>query len=646
MHEPDRLADRLQDWQRAAPNFLRRQLKTLRQSRHGWVHRRRLGFVFGCQRSGTKMVMRVLDQSPDTRIFHENHASAFSDFQLRSERTVRALVALNPAPVQVFKPICDSQHADRILDQHQGSRGVWVFRHFDDVANSAVVKWDEHQRDLIQAVVDGDLETWGWRTARLPDEVVADIRRVAADDLSPHEAAALFWYMRNAFFFALELDRDPRVMLVRYADLVERPSPTFRELFDFLGAPFDEEHVAQVRGSSIGRRPPPELRPEIRALCEGLHERLCAWRPQPRPVPKSVMILIDTLYTGGAERYAITVANWFRAQGAHTVIVSSGGDQVGLLEEGVVHEQGPLYNVRANLLQVGAFVRELAKRHAPEAFITNSLATAMIARAAQGVRHIPIVNVAHGWPAEKYSTIAPLMRIADRVVAVSPEVRRKLIEGGCDAPRVRVVYNGVDCRPLGQRDGELRARCREEMGAGPDDVLVALVGRLEDQKAHQHVMSVAAQLQSSYPRLRIALIGGGSREDELLALRAELGVEDVVRMMGLRSDVADLLGSADLFFNCSDWEGMPLTTIEAMASGLAVVATATEGAAELLTPETGVVVPPADAPAMAQAIAALIDDDERRATMGAAARQRALDGFSHDRMARELALVVDSVLAG
>ena len=635
---------RILELQRAAPNFLRRQVKTLRQTRHGWAHARRIGFVFGCQRSGTKMVMRVLDQSPETRIFHENHASAFSDFQLRSDRTLRALIGLNPAPVQVFKPICDSQQADQLLQRFDNARGVWVFRHFDDVANSAVVKWDEHQQDLIKAVLDGDFETWGWRTARLPEAVVANIRRVATPDLSPHEAALLFWYMRNAFFFELGLHQDPRMLLVRYADLVQTPAPTFQRIFDFLGAAFTDDFVGQVRPTSIGRRPAPECRPEIRALCQDLFDRLDAWEPAPRPVVSPVLILIDTLATGGAERYVVTIANWFKSQGGEVVVASSGGALVADLLPGVVHEEGPLLTVRGDLPRAAVFVNGLLEKHTPQAIICNSLATTLASRAAQPVRKIPIVTVGHGWPANKYGRVGPLMRVADRVVAVSPEVKRKLVEGGADATRVHVVYNGVDCRPLSPRTGDLRKARRADMGADDDHRVVILVGRLEDQKAHQHVMEVARLLRDSNPRLRFALVGGGSRADELNTLRTTLGVEDRVTLLGLRRDVADLLGSADIFFNCSDWEGMPLTTIEAMASGLPVVATCTEGAAELLTPETGVVVPVGDPAAMAQALANLDNDDAVRIPMGEAARERALSGFSHDRMSSELNAVLDAVV--
>ena len=79
------LADRVKGWREAAPRFLERQAKSASQVRFGWDHPKRTSFVFGCQRSGTKMLMRILDNSPETRIYHENHASAFRDFQLRSD---------------------------------------------------------------------------------------------------------------------------------------------------------------------------------------------------------------------------------------------------------------------------------------------------------------------------------------------------------------------------------------------------------------------------------------------------------------------------------------------------------------------------------------------------------------------------------
>lgn len=355
----------LRAWRAAAPNFLARQRKTAGQARYGWDHPKQVTFVFGCQRSGTKMVMRVLERSPATRIYHENHATAFRDFQLRGDAVVRSLVALNPAPAQVFKPICDSQEADRLLERFPEAHGLWVYRHYDDVANSAFQKWGAHQCELVAAAVVGDTTTWGWRTARLPAEVVAELRRVYRPDLRPEEGALLFWYMRNAFFFALGLDRHPRMRLVRYESLVTEPERAFREVFDFAGAPFDPGFLDRVRATSIGKREPPQASPEIRALCAALHARLEAWQAPVAPpvvaeppVVTPLLMVINTLGVGGAERYAVTVANWMAERGAQVTIAASSDELATTFVPGVAYVNAPLERVRADLPAVAAHVRD------------------------------------------------------------------------------------------------------------------------------------------------------------------------------------------------------------------------------------------------------------------------------------------------
>lgn len=154
------------------------------------------------------------------------------------------------------------------------------------------------------------------------------------------------------------------------------------------------------------------------------------------------------------------------------------------------------------------------------------------------------------------------------------------------------------------------------------------------------MITAARSLAGSHPRLRWAVVGDGDRTAELKGLVAEAGVADRVRFVGLRSDVPDLLGSADLYVNCSDWEGMPLSTIEAMAAGLPVVATRTEGASRLLDEGCGLLVPVGDADALAASVARLAEDPALREAMGAAGATRARARFSHERMAWELVRVL------
>jgi glycosyltransferase involved in cell wall biosynthesis len=626
----------------SGPGFLRRQAKHAAQARFGWLHRRTVGFVFGCQRSGTKMVMRVLDESPLTRIYHENHASAFQDFELRPDPVVRLLVRTSPAPHHVFKPICDSHEADHLLERFPAARGVWIVRDADDVAASAVVKWGDHQKQLIDAVVAGDTTTWGWRTARISEPMRAAITSAWRPDLTPHEGALLFWYLRNVFFLELGLDAHPRMKLFSYEGLVGSPEQGFADLFGHLGVPFDASLVAKVRATSIRRRTPPPVHPDVRALCDGLTARLSGLRQVAAPLVSPVLLLIDTLGTGGAERYVVTVANWLADRGVRVAVASSGGDLVHELRASVPHLDGPLENVRGSLPKVARLVARMVDTHQPRVIVANSLATTWVARLA--APRTPVVNVAHGWPQDRYRVVGPLMRVADRVVAVSQDVRDRLVAGGADAARVTVVHNGVDTGPLGPRTGDERAAARAVMGAGPDDVLVIVIGRLVAQKAHHHVLSIAAQNRARWPRLRYAIVGTGERASELAAAIARDDLGGVVTLTGLRQDVPALLGSADVYLNCSDWEGMPLTTIEAMATGLPVVATRTEGAQQLIDAASGVLVAPGDDVAMADAIARLADDSATRARLGAAASTRARAHFSHDRMVRELADVLAAVV--
>lgn len=127
------LTTRLRSWRAAAPGFVERQTKNLGHVRYAWGHGKQVSFVFGCQRSGTKMLMRILDRSPAVRIYHENHASAFRDFELRSNAVLRALVVASPAPSQIFKPICDSQRADEVLRDFPQAHGLWVYRQFNEM---------------------------------------------------------------------------------------------------------------------------------------------------------------------------------------------------------------------------------------------------------------------------------------------------------------------------------------------------------------------------------------------------------------------------------------------------------------------------------------------------------------------------------
>ncbi|HMV69217.1 MAG TPA: hypothetical protein PKA64_20385, partial [Myxococcota bacterium] len=212
----------------------------------------RPAFVLGCQRSGTTMLIDVLRRSPSIWVWPEKSEIPYHDYRLRSPATVELVNRLTPAEVAVYKPLCDSHLADRLLDLHAGSRALWAVRHWADVARSAVAKWGPHQREVIEAIARGRADTVGWRGERLPPELVEQLRDLVHDGVDDLTGAALFWFMRNSFYWSLGLEADERVRVVRYEALVRHPELVFPEVFGHLGATYAPAWHADVTARGDG----------------------------------------------------------------------------------------------------------------------------------------------------------------------------------------------------------------------------------------------------------------------------------------------------------------------------------------------------------------------------------------------------------
>lgn len=229
-------------------------------------------FVVGCQRSGTTMLLDTLMRAPDLWVHPEKSSVAYDAFRLRSPGTIDLVTRLTPAAVAIYKPLCDSHLVDRMLAHHDNATAIWLVRRWEDVARSSVAKWGAHHLDIVRAVSAGLGDTVGWRGERVPEELVAQLAELVSADTTAEEGAALFWYLRNSFFFALGLDEEPRMQLLRYEDLVLRPAPTFEPVFRSLGVGWEPDWVADVVSSSVSSERP-AIDPRIASLCDALQER-------------------------------------------------------------------------------------------------------------------------------------------------------------------------------------------------------------------------------------------------------------------------------------------------------------------------------------------------------------------------------------
>lgn len=246
-----------------------------------------------------------------------------------------------------------------------------------------------------------------------------------------------------------------------------------------------------------------------------------------------------------------------------------------------------------------------------------------------------------GQPLRRFLDRELIARLSDAFVAVSSEDKRRMIEiEGIDPDDIVHIPNGVPAtQPAEPKD------LRPELGLGPDDVVVGSVGVLRPQKAFDVLIRAASVVRSRFPAVKFIIAGPGRQRESLEALIRELDLGEVVRLLGARTDVPDLLGAFDVAVCSSDFEGSPLSVMEYMEAGLPVVSTRVGGVPDLI--EDGVhghLVPPRDPEALATAIERLLPDRAARQRMGKAARERRLAEFEIDVMVRRVEALYEDLL--
>ena len=233
-----------------------------------------------------------------------------------------------------------------------------------------------------------------------------------------------------------------------------------------------------------------------------------------------------------------------------------------------------------------------------------------------------------------------LSRLPDRVFAVSEEVRRYCIRVDRIPPdKVDVIYNGIDVNLT-------EARVASSGLGGP--VHITTVGNIRRVKGHDVFVEAAALLSDRFPNCSFSIGGAILEKDYYATLQASvanLGLSDRFNFVGPVHSLPEHLAQADIFVMPSRSEGFSNAIIEAMAAALPVVATNVGGNAEAVVDQvTGVIVPPVDPPALAEALASLLCDPDRAAAMGEAGRSLAIEKFTTEAMMRQTAAAYSELL--
>jgi glycosyltransferase involved in cell wall biosynthesis len=348
-----------------------------------------------------------------------------------------------------------------------------------------------------------------------------------------------------------------------------------------------------------------------------------------------VLEVLATLRLAGAERAAVSLACVLDRAGFESEVVSlfdafpEGFEPVLNAASIGTHHLG-----KRGGLDVRMFHRlaSVMRSFRPVIVHTHSyvLRYALPARLASGGG--PIVHTIHNIASREGGRFGTLIhRIAIRAgvhsVAVSHQVARSFAEL-YGRPPATVIPNGIDLerfRAAGQS-------WKRTNGFADSDRLIVSVARLDPQKNPLGLIDAFAGALAADPHWHLLLVGDGSLRKQAEARAKALMIGARIQFLGIRPDIDALLPECDLFALASDWEGMPMAVIEAMAAGLPVAATAVGGVPELVVQGvTGLLVPPGETQALADALALLARDPGRRRELGSAARERAAC-FGLDRM--------------
>jgi glycosyltransferase involved in cell wall biosynthesis len=353
------------------------------------------------------------------------------------------------------------------------------------------------------------------------------------------------------------------------------------------------------------------------------------------------LIVNLSLRYGGADVRVVALAQAFAERKMHytVAVIPDSGLQRKLAAEGLNHVVVP--HGRGSPL-AAAFIRgiindgkyNVVDAHNPQSQFWSHTATL-------GMKNIQRVSTVHSSyrfehgssiKGHSYEQVIRLNAVQGcRFITVSEAVRDYLTDTvGIDAERISLIHNSI---PLPFNPQPSKAHpVIEELG-WTDKTIIAVVGRLEVVKGHEFLIRALTSLKPIYPQLRCLFVGEGRIRDILELQIADSGLQDIIHFAGFREDVNTLLQASDIFAIPSLSEGLPYALLEAAAQKVPILASAVGGMAQLLRhKETAYLVPPSNAPALAEGLRWMLDNLQPRQAMAEAAYQHVKQAYSIETM--------------
>ena len=358
-----------------------------------------------------------------------------------------------------------------------------------------------------------------------------------------------------------------------------------------------------------------------------------------------ILYVITRSEMGGSQTHVLDLLRGFRQEHELTLVTGERGflteeaSKLGVRIEvlpNLVQPLRPLRDLKA-LVQIA----QLINRIKPGLVHCHTSKAGILGRAASRITKIPVVFTAHTWSfadgtSKSWKLIGtPSERIAakwtSKILAVSDSNRNLAIERRVAPPdKIVTVHNGIDDTP--------HRACRDAC-AVPRIVMVA---RFAPQKNQSQLIEAMSGIDIPF---KLTFVGDGPTRAAAESLVAEYGLRDRVEFLGIRKDTDHILAASHIFVLATNWEGFPITILEAMRAGLPVIATDVDGVREAVAHDvTGLLAPKGDIAALRRLVRELLLDADRRCQLGNAGRARYEMEFTHASMLTKISSVYREII--
>lgn len=311
------------------------------------------------------------------------------------------------------------------------------------------------------------------------------------------------------------------------------------------------------------------------------------------------------------------------------------------LDLGAIEKRrGIAWNLAQRLAPTTKLLRIL-RRTGAQGIIANGAFSFLASVLAAKYAHVPIVWIEHNTTLPNDYLVRRMLHWANQIVVVSEAIREQFVNLAPEAQgNIITIHNGVDTEEF-RVNPEARCRVRRELGWDENLCVVGTVGRLSPEKGIEYFVDAAAEIAAIMPETRFLVAGDGPQRAEL-----ETRAAGRVRFLGWREDMPDIFNALDVFALPSLAEAFGLAAVQAMATQVPVVASHVGGLREIIRAETGLLVPPREAHALAQGILTLLRNQEMRRAFGARGRDRVLQQFTLAQQAEQMQTILEQLEKG